>query len=76
MKYLKCFFVLNKVMNKFLLNGNNFMTQINLRPPGFFYSSFGPFTKINERVKKILIVKMAGIYYCAKLDKTFLKKKG
>ena len=35
------------------MNSNNFMTQINLRSPEFFYSSFGPFKKINERVKKI-----------------------
>ena len=38
---------MNKVVNKFLLAGNNSMLEIHLKQPGFTYSACGPFIKNN-----------------------------
>ena len=43
---------MSKIVNKLLLAGDKFMTEMYLRPPRFTYSAFGPFTKIKERIKK------------------------
>ena len=44
---------MNEIVNKFLLAGDKFMPEMQLRQPGFTYSSCGPFTKNKERIKKI-----------------------
>ena len=36
---------MNEIVNKFLLKGNKFMSEMHLRQPGFTYSACGPFTK-------------------------------
>ena len=36
---------MNEIVNKFLLVGNKFMSEIYLKQPGFTYSACGPFTK-------------------------------
>ena len=36
---------MNEIVNKFLLEGNKFMSEMHLRQPGFTYSACGPFTK-------------------------------
>ena len=36
---------MNEIGNKFLLEGNKFMSEMHLRQPGFTYSACGPFTK-------------------------------
>ena len=41
---------MNKIVNKFLLAGDNFMPEIHLRQQGFTYSACGPFTKNKERL--------------------------
>ena len=47
-----CFnYKMNEIINKFLLTGDKFMTEMYLRQPGFTYSACGPFTKHRERIK-------------------------
>ena len=41
-----------RIINKFLLTGDKFMPEINLRQPRFTYSVCGPFTKHKERIRK------------------------
>ena len=43
---------MSKIVNKLLLAGDKFMTEMYLRPTRFTYSAFGPFTKNKERIKK------------------------
>ena len=42
---------MNKIINKFLLAGDNFMLEMYLRQPEFTYSAHGQFTK-NQRIQK------------------------
>ena len=44
---------MNEIVNKFLLSGNTFLTEMHLRQPGFTYISCGPFTKNKERIQKL-----------------------
>ena len=39
---------MSKIVNKLLLAGDKFMTEMYLRPTRFTYSAFGPFTKNKE----------------------------
>ena len=41
------------MVNTFLLAGDKFMAQMNLKQPGFTYSACGSFTKNKERIKKL-----------------------
>ena len=41
---------MNKIINKFLLTGGNFMPELHLKQPGFTYSACGPFTKHHEKI--------------------------
>ena len=43
---------MNEIVNKFLLAGDTFMPEMNLRQPGFKYSACRPFTKNKERIQK------------------------
>ena len=43
---------MNEIVNKFLLTGNKFMSEMHLRQPGFTYSACGPFTKNKEGIQK------------------------
>ena len=43
---------MNEIVNKFLLEGDKFMLEMQLRQVGFSYSACGPFTKNKERTKK------------------------
>ena len=44
---------MNEIVNRFLLAAGRFMPKIHLRQPIFTFSTFGPFTKNNEIIKKI-----------------------
>ena len=44
---------MNKIVNKFLLAGDNVMPETHLKEPGFTYGACGPFTKNKERTQKI-----------------------
>ena len=43
---------MNAIINKFLLTGDKFMSEMHLIQPGFAYSACGPFTKHKERINK------------------------
>ena len=43
---------MNDIINKFLLAGNKFMPEMNLRQPQFTYSACRPFTKNKKRIQK------------------------
>ena len=42
---------MSKIVNKFLLAGDKFLSEIDLRQLEFTYSACVPFTKIKERIK-------------------------
>ena len=44
---------MNKIVNKFLLPGFEFMPELHRRQPGFTYSACGPFNKHRERIQKL-----------------------
>ena len=44
---------MNEIVNKFLLTGDKFMTEIHLKQPRFTYSACGPITKNKERIQKV-----------------------
>ena len=56
-------------MNKFLLAGDKFMHEMHLRQPGFTYSVCGPFTKKQEKIKKIKETGHSRYIYQNELDK-------
>ena len=43
---------MNEIVNKFLLPGYKFMSEMHLRQPGFTYSACGLFTKKKKRKQK------------------------
>ena len=43
---------MNAIVNKFLLAGDKFMSEMHLKQPGFTYSAFEPFTKNKERIQQ------------------------
>ena len=45
---------MNEIVNKFLLVGNKCMSEMQLKQPGFTYSSCGLFTKNKERIEKFI----------------------
>ena len=60
---------MNKIVNKFLLAGDNFMPEMRLKQPGFTYSAFGPFTKNKERIQKFKERGNINYIYKNELDK-------
>ena len=44
---------MNEMVNKFLLAGDKFMPEMNLKQPVFIYSACRPFTKNKERIQKL-----------------------
>ena len=45
---------MNKIIIKFLLTGDKFMSELHLKQPGFIYSAWGPFTKHCERIQRFI----------------------
>ena len=71
------FFVLNAILfsiklegiiNKFLLVGDKFMSEMHLKQPGFTYSACGPFTKNKERIEKFMQTGNTDFIYRNELD--------
>ena len=60
---------MNNVINKFLLAGDKFMSEIHLRQPQFVYSACGPFTRHKERIKKFKQTGDTRYIYRNELDK-------
>ena len=44
---------MNEIVNKLLLAGDKFMSEMHLKQPGFTYSACGTFTKNKERIIKL-----------------------
>ena len=42
---------MNKIINKFLLTGDKFMSELYFKEPGFTYSACGPYAKHHERIQ-------------------------
>ena len=60
---------MSDIINKFLLVGDQFMPEMDLRRPGFTYSTCGPFTKTNERIQKFKQSGDSRYVYKNELDK-------
>ena len=45
---------MNDIVNKILMAGDKFMSEIHLKQPGFTYSDCGPFTKNKKEVEKFM----------------------
>ena len=60
---------MNDIINKFLLAGDKFMPEINLRQPQFTYSACGPFTKHKQRIQKFKETGDTNYIYKNELDK-------
>ena len=45
---------MNEIVDKFLLAGDKFMPEMNLKQPGFTYSACGLFTKNKDRIEKFM----------------------
>ena len=43
---------MNQIINKFLLPGDKFISEMHLRQLSFTYSTCGPFTKNKEQIQK------------------------
>ena len=62
---------MNNKINKFLLAGDKFMSEMHLRQPRFVYSACGPFTKHKERIKEFKRTGDTRYVYRNELDKAF-----
>ena len=60
---------MNEIVNKFLLAGDKFMSEMHLRQPQFVYSACGPFTKNKERIQKFKETGDTSYIYKNELDK-------
>ena len=63
------YFKMNKIVNKFLLTGDEFMPELHLKKPGFTYRACGPLAKHRERNKKFRETGNLKHLYKNKLDK-------
>ena len=60
-------------MSIFLLVGDRFMPEMHLKPPGFTYSAYGPFTKNKEKIEKIMQAGNTDFIYKNDFDKACFK---
>ena len=60
---------MNNIINKFLLAGDKFMPEMQLRQPQFTYCACGPFTKHKQRIQKFKETGDTNYIYKNKLDK-------
>ena len=60
---------MNKIVNKFLLAGDEFMPEMHLKQPGFSYGACGPFNKNKEQIQKFKETGDTKYIYKTKLDK-------
>ena len=45
---------MNEIVNKFLLAGDKFMSEMHLKQPDFTHSACGPFTRNKEKIEKFI----------------------
>ena len=60
---------MNDIINKFLLAGDKFLSEMHLKQPGFTYSAGGPFTKNRQRMQKFMETGDTRYIYRNELDK-------
>ena len=60
---------MNKKVNKFLVAGDKFMSEMHLKQPGFTYSACRPFTKKKQRIQKFMQTGDTNYIYSNDLDK-------
>ena len=60
---------MNEIVNRFLLAGDKFMSEMHLKQPSFTYSTCGPFTKNKERTQKLMQTGNTDSIYRNELDK-------
>ena len=65
---------MNEIVNTFLLVGDKFMPEIQLKQTGFTYSACGPFTKNKERIEKFIQAGNTDFIYKNELDKACLQR--
>ena len=65
---------MNNIINRFLLAGDKFMPEMNLRQPRFVYSACGPFTRHKERIKKFKQTDDTHYIYRNELDKACFQR--
>ena len=64
---------MNNIINKFLLAGDKFMPEMQLRQPQFVYSACGSFTRCKERIKEFKRTSNTRLLYRSELDKSCFK---
>ena len=64
---------MNETVNRFLLEGGTFMSEIQLRQPGLTQSACGPFTKSKERIQNFKETGYSQYIYQNKLDKAYFQ---
>ena len=60
---------MNKIANKFLLAGEQFIPKLHVKQLGFTYSTCGPFTKNKERIEKFMQTRNEDYIFKNDLDK-------
>ena len=60
---------MNEIVNKLLLAGDEYMSELHLKQHGFTYSACGPFTKNKERIQKFKETEDTNYIYKNELDK-------
>ena len=61
---------MNEIVNKFLLAGDKFMTELQLEQPGSTYSACGPCTRNKDRIQKFKERGDLRYIYQNEIDKT------
>ena len=60
---------MKEIVNKFLLLGDKFMSEMHLKQPGFTHSPCGPFTKNKEKIEKFMQTGNTDFIYRNEFDK-------
>ena len=64
---------MNEIVNKYLLVGDKFVPEMDLKQPGLTYSACGPFTKNKDRIEKSMQTGYTDFIYKNQLDKAFFR---
>ena len=64
---------MNEIVNKFLLVGDKFMTELHLKQACFTYSACGPFTRNKGRIEKFMKIGNTDFIYRNELDRACLQ---
>ena len=67
---------MNKIVNKFFLDGDKFIPELHLRQPGFTYGNCGPFVNHHRRNQKFKETSDSNYSYKNELDKAYFAHDG